>query len=169
MNEKTKEKHQFKHKEQGKAFGKHLSERKANASIFMLNHPSDLKRTGMWEEYEKQASPDHDLDFMLNYYRNGGMYGWVAFDKDRKQFAGFVLAVYTDYDLEPAMLGSNVYIRPEYRLTNIDALLYEGIWIFAKSIGAKHICVLADDMRVARWILRRYAPNNVVILLERKV
>jgi GNAT superfamily N-acetyltransferase len=168
MNEKTKGKFRF-HKERRREHTKHLGERKVNASMIMLNPVSELKQTGMWEDYEKEANPDFTFDYMLEYYKDGGLYGWVAYDKDRKQYAGFVLGIYTDYNLEPALLGSNVYIKPEYRSANIDAMMYEAIWLFAKIIGVKHILVMADDMRVARWILRRYAPNNVVILMERKV
>lgn len=164
-----KNKYRFRHMNQDKAFGKHISERRINASMIMLHNLLDLKKWGLWQEYEKEADPDYTLEHMIEYYKDGGLYGWVAIDKDRKQLAGFVLAVLTDYNLEPAFLGTNVYIKPEYRLTNIDALMYDGIKVFAKILKVKHICVMADDMRIARWILRRYAPDNVVILLERTV
>lgn len=154
---------------QGKDFGKHMSEKKVNAVMVMLPDLSYLKQCGLWQKYAEAANPDYDLDFMIDYYKDGGLYGWVAIDKDKKEPVAFLLAVLTDYNLEPAFLGTNIYIKPGYRLTNLDAMLYDCMKIFAKMLKVKHLCVMVDDMRIAKWVLRRYAPDNVVIMLERTI
>ena len=160
--------YKFKDRNQRIRFGKQLSERKINGSVHMIDL-MDLKKLGLWQEYEKEANPDYSIEELVTRYPNGGLYGWVVFDNDNNEVTGFVLAVTTDYNLKSAILITNMYIRPRYRLTNVDALLYEGAEILGRMIKAEYVYIMVDDIRIAKWVLRRYPPDDVAVLLARKI
>jgi len=147
-------------------FGEYPSKKYNGISIHILYDLLWLKREGIWDKYVKDSGHVHDLEDEIKYLK-GNFYGWVAMYNS--EAIGFVLATPTDFDMCPTLLATSMWIDPKYRASNVDKLFFETMEMWSSINGLECLAVMSDDIRIAKWIARRYKPDGFYILQTRKV
>lgn len=127
-----------------------------------------LKDIGIWDVYRKESGHDYDIEEELDWLQ-GNLQGWAAFNPETGEVLGFVLALLNDFDFGVVTMLSSIYVLPKYRTKDVDRRLYEAVRAWSKIIGVNKVAVLADNMRVAKWVFRRYKPTRIYTLLVKDI